>query len=374
MAKNRSLYNALAVYASQAVNSTGTGSHVQIKRSQSVGWSAEIARTSVQQLGELARIGTVVTSPPTVSADLSYILTDGAVEKALGFYVQNPGSLGEANFASGHAVTSSGINLYIVEAAEGIDLNSETSLSGKAVVGIGNCFLNNYSVEAAVGSFPTVTVSFDGANINADSYYHQGSITGTNIPAVNLVNGQALAQNTGVRLPAPTTGTGPIALRPGDVTITWGNLTGTSSGIASPLHNLNGTDGIRVQNLSLSLPLSRTPIEQLGSRFPFARPVDFPVTVTLSVSAIANEQVKRNLAAYLDDTSENDITIAINQPDGSAAIRYVLKGAQFDSESSSIDIGSNRTVDLNFSAQIGGPNTTTRGLLVSGSHSGSVFS
>jgi len=374
MAKNRSLYNALAVYASQAVNSTGSGQHVQIKRSQSVGWSAEIARTDILQLGELARIGSIVTSPPTVSADLSYILTDGAVEKALGFYVQNPSSLGEANFASGHAVTSSGINLYIVEAAEGIDLNSETSLSGKAVVGIGNCFLNNYSVEAAVGGFPTVTVSFDGANINADSYYHQGSVTGTNIPAVDLVNGQALAQNTGVRLPIPTTGTGPIALRPGDVTISWGNLTGTASGIASPLHNLNGTDGIRVQNLSLSLPLSRTPIEQLGSRFPFARPVDFPVTATLSVSAIANEQVKRNLAAYLDDTSTSDITIAINQPDGNAAVRYTLKGAQFDSESSSIDIGSNRTVDLNFSAQIGGPNTVSRGVLMSGSHAGSVFS
>lgn len=373
MAKNRSLYNALAVYASQAVNSTGTGSHVQIKRSQSVGWSIEKSTTDVLQLGELARIGTVVTSPPTVSADLSYILTDGAVEKALGFYVQNPSSLGEANFASGHATTSSGINLYLVEAAEGIDLNSETSLSGKAVVGIGNCFLNNYSVEVAVGSFPTVTVSFDGANVNADSYYHQGSITGTNIPAVDLVNGQALAQNTGVHLPTPTTGTGPIALRPGDVTISWGNLTGTASGLAAPIHNLNGTDGIRVQNLSLSLPLSRTPIEQLGSRFPFARPVDFPVTATLSVSAIANEQVKRNLAAYLDDTSTNDITIAINQPDGSAAVRYTLKGAQFDSESSSIDIGSNRTVDLNFSAQIGGPNTTSRGVFMSGSHNGSVF-
>lgn len=373
MAKNRSIYNALGVYSSQAVNSTGSGQHVHLKRVQSVGWSVEKVSTDVQQLGELARIGTVVTSPPNVSADLSYILTDGAVEKALGFYVQNPGSLGEANFASGHATTSSGVNLYLVEASEGFDLNSETSLSGKAIVGIGNCFLNNYSVEAAVGGFPTVTVSFDGANISSDSYYQVGPITGTNSPAVDLVNGTAFAQNTGVRLPIPTTGTGPIALRPGDVTISWGGLTGSTSGVASPLHVLNGSDGIRVQNLSLSLPLSRTPIEQLGSRFPFARPVDFPVAATLSVSAIANEQVKRNLAAYLDDTSTNDITININQPDGSAAVRYTLKGAQFDSESSSVDIGSNRTVDLSFSAQIGGPNTTSRGVFMSGSHNGSVF-
>ena len=93
----------------------------------------------------------------------------------------------------------------------------------------------------------------------------------------------------------------------------------------------------------------------------------------LSVSALANETVKRNLASMLDDVSTSDITIVINQPDGSGGVRYVLKGAQFDSESSSIDIGSNRTVDLSFSAQVGGPNTTNVGVFMSGSHSGSVF-
>ena len=373
MAKNRSLYNALGVYASQYVTSTGSGQHVQLKRVQSVAHSSEINRTDVLQLGELARLGAIVTSPPTVSADLKYLLSDGAVEKTLGFYVQNPGSLAEANFASGQMVSSSGFNLFVVEGAEGFDLNRETSLSGKAIVGLGNCFLSNYSVEAAVGGFPTVSVSFDASNKLADSYYHSGSITGTQNPAVDIVNGQPLSVATGVRLPIPTSGDGAIALRPGDVTISFDGFTGTSATKASSFSALEGTDGLRVQNLSLSLPLSRTPIEQLGSRFPFARPVDFPITATLSVSALANEQVKRNLASMLDDTSTSNITIVINQPDGSGGVRYVLKGAQFDSESSSIDIGSNRTVDLSFSAQVGGPNTTNVGVFMSGSHSGSVF-
>ncbi|MGK3946857.1 hypothetical protein ABK046_51890, partial [Streptomyces caeruleatus] len=77
---------------------------------------------------------------------------------------------------------------------------------------------------------------------------------------------------------------------------------------ASSFSALEGSDGLRVQSISLSLPLSRTPIEQLGSRFPFARPVDFPITASLSVSALANEQVKRNLASMLDDVSTSDIT------------------------------------------------------------------
>ena len=378
MAKNRSLYNALGVYASSDVNSTGSGAHYQIKRAQSIGYSAEINRTDVQQIGNLARLAAIVTSPPNVSADLTYLLTDGAVEKALGFYVQNPADYTEAGFASGHMVTASGKNLYIVEGAEGFDLNATTNntLSGKAIIGLGNCFLSNYSVEAAVGGFPTVSVSFEASNMLTDSYYYNGTITGTNNPAVNVVNGQAFPQNSGVRLPLPTTGDGAVALRPADFFISFGStLTGTtSSGTASSFNVLEGTDGMRIQSISLALPLSRTPIEQLGSRFPFARPVDFPVTATLSVSAIANEQVKRNLAAFLDDSSLSDIVVGINQPGGAAGVRYTLKGAQFNSESSSLDIGSNRTLELSFSSQVGSTNQTSVGLFLSGSHSGSVFS
>lgn len=374
MARNRTIYNIEALYVSSDINATGSGSHVQLKRAQNFNSSIEIARQDVNQLGELARIDSIVVSPPTVSADLSYYLSDGANEKALGFYVQNAGSTAEGNFASGHLVSSSGINIFEIIGSEGNDLNYETSLSGKAVRGFGNCFISNYQVEAAVGGLPTVSVSVEALNANSETYTYLGSLTGVNTPAINPTLGIPLSQNTGVRLPIPTTGTGPSALRPGDVSISFGNLSGLNSTKASSFHALEGADGIRVQNVSLAIPLSRTPIEQLGSRFPYARPVDFPVTATLSVSAIANETVQRNLASMLDDTTENDITITINQPNGSAGVKYTLRGAKFDSESSSLDIGSNKTVDLNFSAQIGGPATLSRGIFMSGSHSGSVFS
>lgn len=374
MSRTRVIYNTESIYASQDINSTGSGFHAQLKRVQNFGSSSEIARTDILQFGELARIDSIVTSPPNVSADLSYYLSDGANEKILGFYVQNVGSTGEANFASGHIVASSGVNLYEVIGSEGNDLNVETSLSGKAIKAYGNAFLSNYSVEAAVGGLPTVSVSFEASNSIGDTYYHQGSLTGVNTPAIDPVLGTPLAQNTGVRLPIPTTGNGPSALRPGNVSISFGNLTGLGASKASSFYALEGTDGIRVQSISLAIPLSRTPIEQLGSRFPYARPVDFPITATLSVSAIVNESVKRNLASMLDDTTENDITVTINQPDGSAGVKYIMRGAKFDSESSSLAIGDNKSVDLSFSAQIGGPATLTRGIFFSGSHSGSVFS
>lgn len=374
MSRNRVLYNTEAIYFSEDIASTGVTKHAQLKRVQSFGSSTEIVRQDILQVGELARIGSLVVSPPNVTADLKYLLSDGANEKILGFYSQNVGSTGEANFASGHLVSSSGQNIYEIIGAEGNDLNYETTLSGKVVRGYGNAFLSNYSVEAAVGGFPTVTVSFEASNANADVYTMAGAVTGVNTPAVDPTAGTPYAQNTGVNLPTPTSGDGAIALRPGDVVLNWGNLLSTASDKASPFSSMSGTNGLRVQNCSLSIPLSREPIEQLGSRFPFARPVKFPVTVTLSVSALANETISRNLASMLDDSSENDITLTINQPNGVAGVKYILRGAKFDSEKSSLDLSSNKTVDLSFSAQLGGPSTLTRGVFFSGSHSGAVFS
>ena len=47
--------------------------------------------------------------------------------------------------------------------------------------------------------------------------------------------------------------------------------------------------------------------------------------------------------------------------------KFVLKNAQLDSQAFSQGLDDNETVDLTFSAQIGGPNTTNQGLFYSGS-------
>ena len=114
--------------------------------------------------------------------------------------------------------------------------------------------------------------------------------------------------------------------------------------------------------------MSRSPIERLGSKFAFARVVDFPITATMTVNAVVNEQQARNLVDMVDDNKDRDITLTINQPGTStAAVIYTFKGARLDSEGYSSDIGSNKSVDLSFSTQIGGPNDTLRGIFFSGS-------
>lgn len=381
MARNRVIYQSEGLFVSSGLSSQASGQHKQLKRVQSANYSFEITRQDVNQFGQLARIDALVLQSPTVSLDFSYYLADGFNESALGFYMQGNGAgskgpITVGNFASGQMVSSSGINFYIVTDSEGIDLNYDTgsasALVGKGVIGIGNGFITDYSLNAAVGDLPTVSVSVEGLGFCAATYATgvSGTFTGTGFagPAINPENGSKLLStgvNGWVMLPNPTTGDGVTALRPGDITLDFGGFTGTGG---TPASALSGPDSINIQSVSLSLPMSRTPIERLGSRFAFARVTDFPVTATMTVNALVNETQARNLADMIDDGAERNITLTINAPGTSTpAVKYTFAAARLDSESYSSDIGSNKSVDLSFSTQIGGPNDTVHGIYFSGS-------
>ena len=131
------------------------------------------------------------------------------------------------------------------------------------------------------------------------------------------------------------------------------------------LVQLSGDDGAHVQSASISLPLSRSPIDRLGSRFPFAREVDFPVTATMNISAIVADSQAGNLANLLN-SGVQEASIMIKDTAGADAIQYKMKGLKVDSQSFSSSIGSNKTVDITFSTQIGGPNDVLNGVFMSG--------
>ena len=361
MARNRVIYQSEALFVSENASSVSAAKHEQIERVQSANFSYTINRQDVNQFGNLARIDSLVLDPPTVSVDFSYYLTDGANERALGFYVKT-GAVAQVNFASGHMIGSSGKNIYIATSPEGTDVNNDGALNGTdTVIGIGNSYVTDYSVDMSVGSLPTVSMTMEGANVNS-------SLSGANFltPAVDQEAGTPLGLR--VALPTPNSGTSTAltALRPGDITVSLDNFEGET------IADLVGTDGAHVQSVSLSLPLSRSPLDRLGSRFPFAREVDFPINVTMSISAIVNETTAYNLANSLQSGVQT-ATVTLKDEDSVNAMVWTLKGAQVDSESFSSAIGSNQTVDLTLSAQVGGPSDTDAGLFASGASKHTIF-
>jgi len=368
MSRNRVIYQSEALYVSKNAGSTQSGDHAQLERVQSANYNFSITRQDINQYGQLARIDAIVLEQPTVALDFTYYLTDGYNERALNFYVQT-GTAGAANFSSGHMVASNtGQNFYITTVSEGSDAVGVTGTGDlKSIIGIGNAYISNYSLELAVGSLPMVSVSIEGSNINADTSFTitGGAISGILSPAVDPAAGTSLGL-TGAIKPANTGYSTISALRPGDITIDINSF--DNSGIA----RLSGIDGISVQSATLTLPLSRTPIQRLGTRFAYARPVDFPIKPTLSIKGLVNEVYASNLATIIGDNTKKDITLTLKDATNTKMV-YTLKNCTLDSESFSSSIGSNKSVDLSFSTQIGGVNDTGNGIFVSGSNQTVVF-
>lgn len=347
----------------------------QLHRVQSANYNFTVNRTDVNVFGQLARIDSVSLEPPTVNLDFTYYPTDGFNERALNFYVEHAPVEGVSkdtarnitkNSALNHLdpANTAGQNFFILTTPENTDaVNTTVGNSEKSVIGLGNGFLSDYTFEASVGSFPTVSTTIELYNAKSDI-----GTTGVAIPGVDVVNGSPVSgihytvghseanrgDTKGANASTGDFGESTLTvLRPGDITLEFPNELGLVS-------KLNGEGAFHVQSISLSLPLTRTPIERLGSRFAFTRPVDLPITATMSVSALLADIQEDNLAKLIDDCDTYDVKVSIKGKQCGKgyekidAFSFDFKGARLDSESISSDIGSNKSVDLTWTTQLGG--------------------
>ena len=353
MARKRVIYQSEALFVGPTgTNAETSGNNKQLNRVQSVNYNFEITRKDINQYGNLAAIDRIILEQPTVSLDYTYYANSGENETNLGLALGTGDSTTAAlsHILTGKADTDPK-NYYILTAPEGTDANvvGWTTSNGKTI-GIGNANLTSYAIEANVGDIPQVTVNVEALNMN-----FVNGVTGSQNPAVNPVDGSTV--NAGFKLPTPVSGDGFSALRPGDIELTISNST----------LGLDEND-LKVQKASLSVDISRDPIQKLGSRFAFTREITFPITATMSVDAIIGDISAANLATILSNDANYTVSLNLKKPDGSGAraLKYTLKKAKLDSQDFSSSIGDNKSVSLKWSAQIGGPNETTAGLFIDG--------
>ena len=331
----------------------------------------------------MAAIDRVILESPTVSLDFSYILGSLVNEKNLGFYVTPSGSADTRSALSGILnKTEDERNYFIKTVAEGSDALGDSNVAvtqPPSVIGIGNGFITSYSTEGAVGDFPTSSVSVEALNMD-----FKAGVSGNHIPAVDPANG---TKDTTRKYALPSgmsdaginpSGTGPkpsaitkgqSALRPGDISLSW-----YPNGGATALSQLTGivlTDA-KIQSYTMSFDLSRDPLQKLGSKFAFAREISFPVTVSLSVDANLGDVATGSLADMIDSDAAMDVEVALFRPGAGTATQgdrealFTLKKCKTDSQEYSSDIGSNKSVSLGFSAQVGGPAQQDVGFFMSG--------
>lgn len=402
MSRNRIIYQSEALFVGQKTGvttaHTAAGTIKQLHRVQSANYAFSVARTDVNQFGELAAIDRVVLDTPTVSLDYSYYLANMSNEENMGFFVNTKATATASLVSALSGVlnkTEDERNYFIQTSREGEDAvgdTNRTDLSSAAgganpssTIGIGNGFITSYSSEASVGGFPTVSVAVEGMNM----LFSTGVANVPN-PAIDRIDGSAAT--TKISLPTVSgdfkdsseqSGILSIStLRPGDITIkiaehstdgSFGSDDYDLAGAKLPAADGDATDSANIQSYNISFDLGRTPIQRLGNRFAFAREVDFPVNVSLSVDAIMTELTTGNLNDLIDCEKSYDIMIQLKGITGSACdtvksdvAAYILKDVKPDSQSYSSSIGDNKTVTLDFSTQIGGPRDTNAGVFFAG--------
>ena len=400
MARDRIIYQSENLFTSK-IGSTGTAANFkEINRVQDISYNLEVSRTDVNEFGQLAAISREVTEPPTVSLDFSYLVTDGTQEGNLGFDI-NTGALPNAAAvpmtksmldptatSSAHGAKADELNYYIVTTKEGNDLHHATKVVGHSdsgCIAIGNGFITSYSLSGAVGDFVSASVSVEGSNILFKD--NLSGAAGFDNPAIDTASSVGAKLSNKVIMTGVTSNDGNIqvggtdiaAIRPGDVTIDFdaSGYFSAKSG-ATPVGGLNvggpvlpgagfgpgAKTPIHLQNFSLDVPVGRTAMTRLGNHFPFARKIDFPVSMSLSVSALMTDITDGDLAALICSAEQKrDIAIKMTDRCGNNhAITYIMRNAVLDTESFSSSIGDNKTVDLTFSAQVGGANDTANGI------------
>lgn len=363
----------------------------QLHRVDTFSFDIDIAggRQDIREFGQLARIGTITLGDLNPSFSLGYFLGDGENEFNLGFQTNGitDSNVLKSQFISGILAEDPNKrekNLFVLTTKEGSDAFSTvgtsstdakgkeginqgsflsnptgtyttTELDSQDVVSLGNCNFESYTVNFAVGEIPRVDIDGTAENITFDT-----GNSGIYNPSLNKAGARA---DTGqLMLGVPSTGNmSVLVLRPEDVTLTFSDGDFT----------FGGTDltDMHVQSASIEVPLSRTPIEALGSAKAVAKPLDFPINVTMSVSALLKNfsagQVDKILTGAAGNETTN-ITLNVKGEDGTDKHRYIMQKAVMDSQGFSQGLDDNETIDLTFSTQIGGDNQIDQGFFYSG--------
>jgi len=390
-----------------------------LERIQSANFNFTINRQDINEFGQLARLDSIVMESPTVGLDFNYYLTDGGNERKMGFNVPTmnnangvslparatvnshfwtgDGCLSGFSALSGVLSDPQGNNFFIAVVPDGKDVQGTTALASTGtaytendVVAIGNGFVSDYTVEAAVGSIPTASVTVEAFNIKVDDHLSGAPIdpvTSTfldeGVPGVTLEgnsgtnryvfqtglgnNGSWSNQNINGKSFNTTGSAGISALRPGDLTLSM-----SDSGSYYGLADMAGDGAAHIQSFTINVPLSRTILQRLGSTSGYARVVDLPVDISCTVSAVVSELQNKNLFEELCNRQTHNFTLTMKDSSCTTAgverLSYTVKNARLDSETFTNAIGDNESVDMTFTTQIGGANDQNNGLFMTGSY------
>tara|TARA_B100000212_G_scaffold136765_1_gene102987 strand:+ start:6682 stop:7917 length:1236 start_codon:yes stop_codon:yes gene_type:complete len=343
--------------------------------------SSEYIKDRTPAVGAVAMKSRIpILSQPTVDVQFSYLFFDAANESALGFNVDG-GYLFEnsklynkpdwANLGASAEAKKGDINLYLLAEQANPrkdilgrqDKTDNSEFDKLDLIGIGNCYLSSYGISAQLGSMVSCQLSYSCSNICIDEYNfnHLNDF----VPAVNnkgerstsivqihksiLRNGALDTDNSESSL----------ALRPGDIEITWTDNKADSEGGFS-LIDID-PELMLIQSIQVSLDINRQDINCFGSDYIKDRKIQFPILGSMSANIILRDIQKNANKSEISQIFKDDVSMDIeiklySRTSATSKKHYAtvkIPDAKLASESHSMSIGGFAEVSAEFLFEIG---------------------
>jgi hypothetical protein len=284
-----------------------------MKRVQSANLNFSFARQRFKQIGSANFVGDVNITNPEITLDMDYYYTNGTNEILLGLNVD--GAKGAT--LSGLRKPNQDNNFYLLIGSgvkdEVLLTPADSSFKDNFnTMALGNCFLNGYSVGAAVGSLVSVQASVQADNVELQPYDDNA---GRLIPAIDAATQQPSTSNkykikkSFFQDTTNQDGLIDSALSPSGIRLT------LPSNVNVPGLEFTG-DGQSafINSFSLGFSVDRTALYGFGSIYPYGRRAILPVLGTLSFSAVASDFQTGTLneLVRLDENNERNYDFALS--------------------------------------------------------------
>ena len=391
-------------------------------RVQSANVSIGVNRQDIKQLGSKEFIDRKIINEFDINLSFDYLLTDGTEEYVLGLGVSSGvfGTLddgSEPNIPCLKNSDSSPIspniykglkdnkNAFLVIGAEEFDLtgylNRDYGFSGADCISVANCYLTNYNISAAVGSFAKASVQMKASNVN---YSTLNATTIEELAALLLeidlfdtdfvrleeggkvllgddlagegqkhLNGHTFGSLDLVQSGSGITGTlfsfdpemytsAASAIPPGGINVYLEDLTMGGPVIGADTTGMYHSGEGNVQSIDISVPFERENLMGFSSMNAYGRKMRYPQLGKVSVSLLQDAFTSGNLQDMLCNDNEYNMNVYLNndcasifggEDASSTFMQFQLSNMKLDGYSLSNAMGQRGTVSCNFSFEMG---------------------
>ena len=359
--------------------SDGSSKLTALNLVQAASFDIGINRAEVKQIGGNKLAARQPVLQPNVALGFTYLLADGINEKTLGFNVA-----GNTSFLSGVTGNDDRNFFLFVTKNQQTDFNLQSGFNDLSVLSFGNCYVNNYSLEASVGALPTVSLDYSASNVRFDQTSGTYNPSHTNpkydniyasgiIPAVDRDNGTLATDfdNFGYVVKGGSTQetlsslggvfhTGDTKfIEPGDIHVQFSNP--NIGGI-----RLSGSQKMHVQSVSINVPVKRIDLYGFGSKYVYDRRAEYPTLGQIEISATATNFITGQTDTIFskDDVYQMELLFKKSSSPTNATDTVLTKfqDAKIVAQSINQAIGSNMAFTATFSFEC----STSKGFLFSG--------